>query len=132
MTNQEDKEFLLAQREPGRRKEGRRFRPCCQETRQSFLKKAAAFPRPQQEGRRFLICGAARVLPVVHSNTSAVVSVKIEQLGASLQKRAKRATKNIVPHPLGATLIEPSDRLFRDIVLTEAERCLARTSKSST
>ncbi|KAG0715541.1 hypothetical protein GWK47_011746 [Chionoecetes opilio] len=135
MTNQEDKEFLLAQREPGRR--GRRGPGvdsvlAAQETRQLFAWKRPLLSPPAKKGRgcRFLICGAARVLsPSSSPNTSAVVSDEEYGAvgGASPAKRAKRATKNIVSPALAATLDQTqADRSFRDIRADEAARCLGQ------
>ena len=68
MTNQEDKEFLLAQREPGRRGRmgGVDSVLAAQEARRSLrLEKAAAFSARKQEEAAAYSCGAALVLAVV-------------------------------------------------------------------
>ncbi|KAG0725806.1 hypothetical protein GWK47_037884 [Chionoecetes opilio] len=117
MTNQEDKEFLLAQREPGRR--GRILGGvdsvlAAQEPRQSlrFGKRAAAFSaRKQEEAAASSSVAQLESSPSSSSNTSAVVSDEEYGAvgGASPAKRGpKRATKNIVSPALAATWIEPS------------------------
>ena len=66
MTNQEDKQFLLAQREPGRRGRMGGVDSVLVGEAISSLGKGRCFLRPQtRRGCRLLICGAARVLAVV-------------------------------------------------------------------
>ena len=131
MTNQEDKEFLLAQREPGRRGRmgGVDSVLAAQEARRSLrLEKAAAFSaRKQEEAAASSSVAQLESSPSSSSNTSAVASDEEYGAvgGASPAKRAKRATKNIVSPALAATLdrTKLTDR-SATYVLTEAARSL--------
>ncbi|KAG0724482.1 hypothetical protein GWK47_040510 [Chionoecetes opilio] len=110
MTNQEDKEFLLAHgsQDVEGRMGGVDSVLAAQETRQSLrLEKAAAFSaRKQEEAAASSSVAQLESSPSSSSNTSAVVSDEEYGAvgGASPAKRAKRATKNIVSPALAATL----------------------------
>ncbi|KAG0721202.1 hypothetical protein GWK47_046933 [Chionoecetes opilio] len=142
MTNREDKEFLLAQREPGRRGRmgGVDSVLAAQETRQSLrLEKAAAFSaRKQEKAAASLICWRSssprrRPAPTLQLLSQMKNTEQLEERAPA--KRAKRATKNIVsPATWRPTLDRTKfDRSFRTYVLTEAARCLGqKRGKSST
>ncbi|KAG0725683.1 hypothetical protein GWK47_038131 [Chionoecetes opilio] len=139
MTNREDKEFLLAQREPGRRgKEGRRrFRPCCSgDEAISSLGKGRAFSaRKQEEAAASSSVAQLESSPSSSSNTSALSQMKNTE---QLEERACEAgEKGHEEHRLSsngghAGSNQVTDRSGTYVLTGKPHVAQARTSKSST